>query len=378
MHITSIRKVAERYFADRSACNAILRDFDMAGGMRYNGFRTKQHREGMWMDGRKIRLGVMGPGAIFRRMMADLHKADGVELRAIASRDLGRARSAAEKYGAPLAFGSYEEMAASQEVDLVYIATPHNFHMEQAIMCMERGKHVLCEKPMALNDSQTAAMIDCARRNGVFLMEAMWTRFFPATVKMQELIAAGVIGKVWHVAADFCFSGEFDPESRMFAPELAGGALLDLGIYPMSAATLLLGHEPVQVHGTCAKAPSGVDGMDQVTMAYEGGATAHLLCGMSAVSAQTEVILGSEGRIEVPDFWHPTRVQVYNRSNQLVDEHVFAPENEGHWREFAHARECIIEGVWDSPVMPLEETLALSRIMTKLRRQWGVRYPQEQ
>ncbi len=324
-----------------------------------------------------IRLGVLGPGAIFRRIMQDLHKAEHIALTAVASRDLGRAQAAARAYGAAHAFGSYEALAACPDVDLVYVATPHNFHKDQAILCMEHGKHVLCEKPMALNDAEVQAMIDCARRNNVFLMEAMWTRFFPATEKVRALLKEGALGKVWHVSADFCFHMDFNPESRLFARELAGGALLDLGIYPLAAISMVLGAAPVEVMSAIDMAQTGVDAWDDLMLKYPSGATGRALAGMRAPSAQAEVILGEKGRIDIPDFWHPTRFTLTAHDGE-AQEFVFEPELEGHWREFAHAADCIRQGVTDSPVMPLDETLQLARLMTGLRREWGVVYPEEE
>ncbi len=323
-----------------------------------------------------IRLGVIGPGNIFRRIMQDLGKAECIKLTAVASRDLSRAQEAAKAYGAVHAFGSYEELAACPDVDLVYIATLHNFHKDQSILCMEHGKHVLCEKPMALNDHEVQAMIDCAKKNNVFLMEAMWTRFFPASVKLRELLADGKLGKIWHVAADFCFHAEFNPESRLFARELAGGALLDLGIYPLAAISMVLGAEPSAVLSAADIGPSGVDVMDHLLLKYPSGATAHALVGMHAPSAQTEVVMGEKGRVEVPNFWHPTAFTLIGGDGTAQD-YAFEPEAEGHWHQFAHCCDCIRQGITDSPVMPLSESLGLAKMMTKLRAEWGVVYPEE-
>ncbi len=323
-----------------------------------------------------LRMGVLGPGGIVRRVYRDFCCVDGLEITAVGSRSLERARQAAQAYGAKHAFGSYEELAACGEVDLIYIATPHNFHMEQAILCMEHGKHVLCEKPMALNDVQTQAMIDCARRNNVFLMEAMWSRLFPAACKFRELLGDGVIGKLRHSACDFSFYIDPNPESRLFSPNLAGGSLLDVGIYAMAATSMVFGPDPVRVVGLCQKADTGVDIMTAVTAQYAGGETAQMLTGFCAKSAQSLTVFGEQGRMELPDFWHPTRVIVTdNAGNQRV--YQFEAEYEGFRHEFAHVRDCVRQGLKESPVMPLLETLKLSRIMTNLRREWGIRYPEE-
>ena len=169
-----------------------------------------------------LRVGVLGPGRIVRRVMKDFHAGQGYELTAVASRSPERAREAAREYGAKYAFGSYDELAACQEVDLVYIAVPHPFHCPLALRMMEHGKHVLCEKPMALNEDETRRMTECARAHGVFLMEAMWTRFFPAMRKMVSLVRAGAVGQVNHIYSVFSGASVYDPASRAFDPALGG------------------------------------------------------------------------------------------------------------------------------------------------------------
>ena len=330
------------------------------------------------MSNTPLRLGVIGPGVIFRRILSDLGRATGLKLTAIGSRDLERAQQVAADCGAEFAYGSYQELAQSPHVDVVYIATPHNFHMEEALMCMEAGKHVICEKPMALNVDQTRAMIDCAKKNNVFLMEAMWSRCFPASAKLRELLADKAIGEAWHFTADFSFSTQFDPNSRLFSKDLAGGALLDVGIYPMSMAVMAMGADVESFWGNCVMAPSGVDQMSELIFKYKTGATAHMYCGTCAISPQTMHILGSEGRIEVPNFWHPEQIIIYDKRNHQTDDLQFPKENEGHWHQFQHVADCINQGIIDSPIMPLSETLMMSRIMTELRQQFGIQYPEEE
>lgn len=324
-----------------------------------------------------IRLGVLGPGAIFRRVMTDMPNAKNIRITAVASRSAERAEAAAKLSGAQHVFTSYEELAACPDVDLVYIATPHSMHKEQAILCMKNKKHVICEKPMALSDSEVAEMAACAKENGVFLMEAMWTRFFPATERIREIIKSGAIGEILHVDAKFSYRGVGLPAThRIFAPELAGGGLLDVGVYTLEAITDVLGYEPCTVQGLCVKAETGVDGRFAVQMMYPSGATASFLCGVDVTVDSTEMIYGSKGYIEVPDFWHPTRFTVHYANGEIT-EYKFRPENEGHHYQFDHAAQCIREGKGTSPVISLEETQAVARIMTKLRHEHGVFYPQE-
>lgn len=324
----------------------------------------------------KIRVGVLGPGRIVRRVMKDFHRAQGIELTAVASRSLERAREAAREYGAKYAFGSYEELAECKEVDLVYVATPHVFHCEQAIMMMEHGKHVIVEKPMAITWEETRRMTECARRKGVFLMEAMWTRFFPATIRMMELIREGAIGRVNHIYGVFSCSVEApDPESRLFAPALAGGALLDIGVYPLMAATNILGWQPEKVQGMWKLTETGVDSRMSVQMQYEGGATAQFMTSLDAEGPSDLMIYGTKGYIRMEDFWHPTSFDVVCGGERK--EYRFEEENEGFRHEFEAAARYIREGRTEAPLMPHEESAAVSRITERLRHEAGVFYPGE-
>lgn len=325
-----------------------------------------------------VRLGILGPGAIFRRVMTDLPNFRDVRVTAVASHNAQRAQQAAALCGAQHIFTSYEDLAACPDVDLVYIATPHLLHKEQALMCMRHKKHVLCEKPLALNEQETAEMAACAREEGVFLMEAMWTRFFPAAVRVRELVRSGAIGEVQHVEAKFSYRSVGLPEThRLLNPELAGGGLLDVGVYALEAIMDVLGSDPSAVQGLCIPASTGVDARFSVQMLYPTGATAHFLCGIDVSTDSTQMIYGTLGRIEIPDFWHPTRFCVHYATGE-TQTHTFRPENEGHHYEFDHAAQCIRQGLSQSPVMPLEESIAAARIMTRLRHEQGIFYPQEE
>ena len=328
------------------------------------------------MTNEPIRVGVLGPGRIVRRVMKDFHAGQGYTLAAVASRSLERARQAAAEYGAPLAFGSYEELAACEAVDLVYIAVPHPFHCPLALQMMAAGKHVLCEKPMALNEKETRAMADCARDKGVFLMEAMWTRCFPAMKKMVSLVKGGAIGKVNHVYAVFTASSNYDPASRAFDPALGGGALLDIGVYPLMAATQLLGWQVESVQGACEYAPSGVDMRLAAQLKFPGGATAQIMGGMDACGPSHLLVYGAEGCITMENFWHPDAFTLFGRDGRR-ETYAFRPENEGFHHEFEEAARCIREGLHESPLMTWEESVAVSRITEKLRREAIILYPGE-
>ena len=326
---------------------------------------------------KKIHLGIIGAGGIVARVMKDMHRLENVEVTAIAARDLKRAQAVAEQYHIPHAYGSYLELAQCREVDLAYIATPHNFHAEQAMMLMRHGKHVICEKPMALNPIQVQQMIDCARENGVFLMEAMWTRFQPCVQKLMQLLQDGVIGDVRHVFGEFSWcAGAYDPASRLFDPALAGGALLDLGVYPLMVSMQILGSEPETIQSLCRKTPEGVDMHTSVQMQYPNGAIAQFFCGMDACGNDYMQIFGTKGHIMVPCFWKPKAFTlcVNGQENQTF---AFDFVDEPYHYEFDHAAACIQQGLTESPVMPLAESLKASQICTEIRHHHGIFYPGE-
>ena len=326
---------------------------------------------------KKIRLGILGAGRIVARVMKDMHLAQNVEITAIAARDLIRAQEAARQYHIPHAYGSYLELAQSPEVDLVYITTPHPFHMEQSILMMENGKHVICEKPMTISHHQTQRIMDCARKNNVFLMEAMWTRFLPSVRELMRLIREGAIGEVRNVFGQFSWSAlDYDPEDRVFNPALAGGALLDLGVYPLMMCMHILGSDPEKVQSMCRISREGVDMHTSVQMQYPNGTIAQFSCGMDAESNDSMQIFGSKGYISMPLHWQP---KCFTLCPMGQDEKHFTFDDPGepYHYEFDHAAECILQGLTESPIVPLEESLAASRICTAIRHEHGIVYPGE-
>lgn len=318
----------------------------------------------------KLRVGVIGLGSIFHRVMKSFDRAENCVLYAVAARDAARARAEAEKYGAIKAFGSYEELAECPDVDLVYIATPHNFHMEQTLMCLEKGKHVICEKAFAMNGTEAREMAEMARDKGIFLMEAMWTRFLPAIKQLKVMYEAGELGRIRHIAADFAYASKYDPESRIYAPAMGGGALMDVGIYPLSICEYILGaHHSMQVN--CVKTPSGVDARTAMQLGFADGATAQLMSGIDVNGTSVMTIYADKANVVVPDFWHATQLIVNGNMIQ------FPEENEGHHHQFVHAAEMIAAGRTESDVMPLDETIRLMDVMTDARHENGIFYPGE-
>lgn len=324
----------------------------------------------------KVRLGIAGPGRIVRRVMADLRKAEHIDVAAVASRSIERARAAAAAYGIPLAYGSYEAMAAGDAVDLVYVAVPHPFHCALTKLFLAGGKHVIVEKPFAVNAGEAREMIDCARANGRFLMEAMWSRFFPAAQALKGLIDAGALGELRRLTADFSFRTPLDLEDRLFKRELGGGALLDVGVYPLSLISFYKGALPERVQVLCHKTETGVDGLCSFQVQFADGAVGQGFGGFEVTTDQGMKLYGTEGWAELPDFWHPTRFTVH-RPGQAPEARTFPPEDEGYHNEFEYAALAVLSGQTDQPVIPLAESLAIMELMDAMRADMGVRYPGE-
>lgn len=323
-----------------------------------------------------IRWGILGPGKISRVFARGLLEAEGSEIVAVGSRDRERAAAFAEEIGGCNVCGSYEELVADPAVDAVYIGTPHAFHHDQTLQCLRAGKHVLCEKALALNASQAARMITAARESGLVLMEAMWTRFLPAMIRVRELVATGAVGEVRSVTADFGFRAKFDPASRLFDPTLGGGALLDIGIYPLNLAFMICG-EPTAISTLANLGSTGVDEESATLLHHEEGRISILSCSFRADTPREAHIQGTEGRITIGcPWWKATRIvlQTRNDDQQVMD----LPARGGGYTHEAEAfMDLIRSGVPESDVMPLDESLAIMRTMDELRSRWGMTYPGE-
>lgn len=322
-----------------------------------------------------IRWGILGPGSISRKFAADLRLAEGAEIVAVGSRDQDRADGFATEFEIPYAHGSYQSLAEDPRVDAVYIGTPHAFHAKHALLCLDHGKHVLCEKSLALNAPQAERMIQAARENDLLLMEAMWTRFLPAVVRLRELLAGGLIGEPRQFIADFGFRAEFDPASRLFDPTLGGGTLLDLGVYPVSFASMLFG-DPIEVGGAASLGRTGVDEEACLTLRHAGGELASAALSFRVDTPREGVVLGTDGwvRIHRP-WWGATRLTVHHGdgSRETLE---FPERGYGYQYEADEFMALIRDGRRDSSIMPLQESLAIMRTMDTLRSAWGVKYPE--
>jgi predicted dehydrogenase len=323
-----------------------------------------------------IRWGILGPGNIARSFAQGLSVLDDAEIVAVGSRSAERAAAFGERYNIPRRHASYEALANDPDVDVVYVATPHPFHKQHNLLCLRAGKPVLCEKPFTLNAADTAEVIAMARDRRLFLMEAIWSRFLPHIARLRELIAEGAIGEVRQVRADFSFRTEVDPKSRLFDPALGGGGLLDVGIYPVSLAAMLLG-APSDIASLAQLGATGVDEQAGIVMRYDGGRLAVLTTAIRTSSPHEALILGTAGHIKVHDAWWKPSTLTLVRDGKLEEPIDVPAVGNGYNYEAAEVMRCLREGRTESATMPLDESLAIMRTLDAIRAQWGLRYPGE-
>jgi predicted dehydrogenase len=322
---------------------------------------------------RDIRWGIAGPGRIAEKLVEDFAVVDGARVTAVGSRSLERARAFADRVGVDRAYGSYSELLADPDVDVVYVATPHPQHASIARAAVLAGKALLVEKAFTATSAGANAVIELARSRDVFVMEAMWTRFQPAVLRMQELIADGAIGEVRSVQADLGVQRVFDAQDRLFALELGGGALLDLGVYVVSFAQMILG-TPGSVTAVGSLFPTGVDAEAALLLGYADGRSAVLTTSLrNALPGQARVF-GTTGWIDVlPRFHHP-RTIVLHRSDSRPETIVRAQLGAGYAHQLIEVNECLRAGRTESAVMPLDDTLAVQQVLQQAADQLGVHH----
>ena len=323
-----------------------------------------------------IRWGIAGPGRIAANVAGDLAHSEGTELAAVGSRSAERAQEFARAHGtdATRAHGSYRELLDDDAVDVVYIATPHPQHADLAVAALEAGKAVLVEKTFTATLAGAWRVVDTARRHGVFAMEAMWTRFQPAIVRAREIYEGGVIGQVRSVQADLGTVRDVDPSDRLFAPELGGGALLDLTVYPVSFAQMVLGGTPSAVHAVASRETTGVDAENALLMAWEDGRFATAQTSFHSPSPGQARIFGTTGWIDVlPRFHHPTTIVVH-RAGADAETIELPPQGAGYSHEIDEVNACLRAGRTESAVMPLDDTLAVQGVLAEAADQLGLTF----
>ena len=323
-----------------------------------------------------IRWGILGTGNIAHQFARGLADTPDATLVAVGSRSIDTANTFADEFDIERRHPTYEELADDDGVDAVYVSTPHPFHRDNSILLLEHGKAVICEKPFTINAGDAKAVIDVARQRDVFLMEAMWTRYLPAAVRARELIAEGAIGDVRLVQADFGFRAGINPEGRLFNLALGGGALLDVGIYVISMASMILGPRPSRVASTTQIGETGVDEQSAFLLQYPSGELAVLSCAVRTGTAVEARIFGTEGSILLHGPFFKCGALTVKRGGE--EEHIDLPlEGNGYNYEAAEVGRCLRAGLKESDVMPLDETLALMELMDSIRAQWGLSYPME-
>jgi predicted dehydrogenase len=322
-----------------------------------------------------VRWGIVGPGRIAAEFATGMQEVADGEVVAVASRAIERANTFADRFGVERRYDGIRALVDDAEVDVVYVATPHARHCVDTIAALEAGKHVLCEKPFALNARQAAEMVDTARARGVFLMEAMWSRFLPAYRVLTEVLADQRIGDPTVVEADFGFRMPVVPEHRLFDPALGGGALLDLGVYALQLCSLVLG-VPDRVRADATVGETGVDERVAAVLGYRNGSMGVIKAAITASLACEARISGTDGWIRLPAFMHrPEWIEVGTaRGVERIDAGF---EGEGLRFQVMEVHRCLAEGQLESPVMPLDETVAIASVLDEIRRQIGVVYPDD-
>ena len=310
---------------------------------------------------------------------------EGARLVAVASRTKESADQFSEEFrdtfGNITRHVGVEALVIDDEVDVVYIATPHPMHKEGTLQCLKSGKAVLCEKPFAMNVSEATEMIECAKSNGVFLMEAVWSHFFPAMAKVREIIASGAIGEIRLLQSSFCYSADWDPDGRLHSPALGGGALLDVGIYNVALAQMIFQKPPTQINSTVHLGETGVDEQSSVTLGYDDDAMAVLTSSIRTSTRHAAAIYGTHGSIIIPHmFWRPEKIVLtlgLAHEQGHEQELCFPMTGNGYNYEAKEVGDCLRQGALESPTIPLDTTLAHLQIMDSIRKQWGLVYPME-
>lgn len=322
----------------------------------------------------KLLWGILGCGGIARKFAESMKVVENSEILAGASRT-GRAVRFCQEYGIKKAFDSYEALLSCKEISAVYIANTHNFHYETGMLALKYGKHVLMEKPFTVNAKEAVSLLREAKRQNLFMMEAMWVRFLPAAKAVKKIVREGAIGTIQRFNADFCFHGEPDPQGRLLNPSLAGGALLDVGIYPVSYASMLFGRQPEKIKSFYIPASTGVD-EQSVYLFYYGNGMAVLSSGVNLKMENRAEIVGDRGKIVLPShFYRPDKLELTKYGIENIETVSFEDVTKtGFSFQIEEANRCIRNHETESAVMPREEIFRIMKTMDKIRKQWNFSY----
>ena len=323
-----------------------------------------------------VRWGILGTGTIAKVFAGALKELGDAELVAVGSRTPSSAHTFGDQFDVLHRHGSYTALAANPDVDVIYVATPHALHHENTILALQSGKPVLCEKPLAINVSQAEEMVHCARQHSLFLMEAMWSRFFPLMDRLRDLLAAGAIGQSRILTADFGFREDFEPDSILFNKAYGGGALLDVGVYPVSLSSLLFG-TPEEITSAAHIGTSGVDESNALILRFAAGELALLHSAVRVETPQEAVISGSAGSIRLTAPWWKPCEMIVARDGSSPETLTFPCAGNGYGYEAQEVMRCLRTGALESDRMPLDESLSILTTLDTVRRQWGLSYPVE-
>lgn len=317
--------------------------------------------------------GILGTGNIAHKFARALMLLDNAHLHAVGSREGEKAAGFAAEFGFRKSFGSYEEMVADPGVEVVYISSPHSHHLEHTLLALRNGKHVICEKPMSINAREVEVMAEEARRQGLFLMEALWPPFQPSYIKADEILKSGKMGRLIHMRGKFAFISPYDPELRTYNPELGGGALLDIGIYPIMDILRYMG-EPESIAASSVLSPTGADESTSVIFKFSDGRMAEAYCSFANMSGVSTELNCEKGNLILS--------RGRDRNQHLVielpgdtDDRIFTPPAQGYQYEAMEVMNCLDKGLTESPVVPLSFTLALARTLDAVRKKAGIKYP---
>lgn len=328
----------------------------------------------------KIRWGIIGTGNISHTFAQGLSGLDDAVLVAVASRTREKAEAFAAEMGAKRAYGTYEELARDGAVDVIYIGVPHTEHYECAMLCIQNGKNVLCEKPFTLNAEYSQNLVAAAQKHNTFLMEAMWTKCLPVIQKVKEWVDQGTIGELKNINASFGFYARREEESRLYNLNLGGGALLDVGIYPIMLSQYLLGKGPDRILSDAVIGPTGVDEYNQMVFCYGEPTTecmANLQSAIMAESGTDAAIYGENGKIVIPDFYRAQVAFRYDTEGNLLETCHIPHKVNGYEYEAMEVGNCLRNGKKESSMHSLKDTVELAAVMDDIRREWGLVYPQE-